>query len=52
MNYRESDSPIVLMMSIIIRLTEKRGLHNIALNKETLSIHRGRRLFFWKQNMK
>lgn len=44
MNYRESDSRIVFMMSIIIRLTERRRLHNIAPNKETLSIHRDRRL--------
>lgn len=44
MNYRESDSRIVFMMSIIIRLTERRRLHNIALNKETSSIHRDRRL--------
>ena len=43
MNYRESDSRIVSKISIIIRLKERRRLHNIALNKETLTIHRDRR---------
>lgn len=43
MNCRESDSCIVSMIPIIIRLEEKRQLHNITLNEETLSIHRDRR---------
>ena len=41
-DYRESDKPIVLKILGIINLEEKRGLHNIALDRETLTIHRDR----------
>ena len=40
MKYRESDILIVLMILGIINLEEKRGIHNTALDKETLTIHR------------
>ena len=40
MKHRESDILIVSMRLRIINSDEKRGIHNTALDKETLSIHR------------
>ena len=43
MNSWESDKSILLMILVITRLEEKRDLHNIALNRETLSIRSDRK---------
>ena len=42
MEYWQSYKSIVLKILGIINLEEKRGLHNIALDRETLTIHRDR----------
>ena len=40
MKYRESDILIVLLILRIVSSEERRRIHNTALDKETLSIHR------------